>query len=118
MARITLPSGARRTYASFLRAVELAVVSFASTLAATFIGDAVQNASDRTLTHALDVVSSGWDGAGGVALVAFLGGFGISRSNLKNISPVVAPGKVDDAVDPDSDTNSNGAADDEGEQVA
>lgn len=117
MARITLPSGARRTYASFLRAVELALVSFVSTLAATFVGDAVEHASDRTLTHAIDVVQSGWDGAGGVALAAFLGGFGISRSNLKNISPVVAPGGVADVADPDPDTDSNGGLD-EGEQVA
>lgn len=101
MARITLPSGARRTYASFLRAAELALTTFASPLIGTFLSDAWSNSSDRTVTHAIDVAQAGWDSAGGFALVAFLGGFGYSRSRLKNPSPVVAPGKPVGAVDSD-----------------
>lgn len=99
MARITLPSGARRTYASFLRALELALVSFASPIISTFLSDAWSNESDRTLTHAIDVVQAGWDSAGGYAIVAFLGGFGYARSKLKNLSPVVAPGKPADVAE-------------------
>lgn len=94
MARITLPSGARRTYAASLRAVEVAAFTFASWLAGAYIA-----LDSHTVSGAVDLVRDQANTAGGAALVALIGSFGLSRSKLKNLSPVVAPGKPADVAE-------------------